>query len=348
MQTQTASTQPNPSGSERFSSSSHAAQTERALEFDGADFYRSKDAGEIAALHPAQNNGARLATALGWFSIGLGIAQLLAPRRMAYASGVGSERTPLLRALGAREIASGVGILSRRQRPAWLWSRVAGDVMDIAILAAAARTAVGAQQRRRVAIAAAAVTGVTAADIWSSMRQSRELAATEVNIEKSIAINRPVNECYRFWRNFENFPRFMQHVQDVRVLSDTRSHWIVKAPAGTTVEWDAEITYDQPNQLLVWHSVEGSDIDHAGQIRFEPSVDGSSTVLHVEMQYRPPGGKAGALIAKLFGEEPEQQIEEDIRRFRQLIETGEIATTVGQSSGRRSIVGRLLRKGEPG
>jgi uncharacterized membrane protein len=180
------------------------------------------------------------------------------------------------------------------------------------------------------------------------VRQSRELAATEVNIEKSVAINRPVDECYRFWRNFENFPRFMQHVQDVRVLSDTRSHWIVKAPAGITVEWDAEITYDQPNQLLVWHSVEGADVDHAGQIRFEPSVDGSSTVLHVEMQYRPPGGKAGALIAKLFGEEPEQQIEEDIRRFRQLIETGEIATTLGQSSGRRSIVGRLLRKGEPG
>jgi uncharacterized membrane protein len=136
----------------------------------------------------------------------------------------------------------------------------------------------------------------------------------------------------------------MKHVEDIRIYSDTRSHWKVKAPAGNTVEWDADITYDQPGQLLVWHSAIDADIDHAGQVRFEEVDGGQATLIHVELQYRPPAGKAGAVIARLLGEEPGQQIEEDLRRFKQLIETGEISTTIEQTSGSRSLLSRLLGK----
>jgi uncharacterized membrane protein len=141
----------------------------------------------------------------------------------------------------------------------------------------------------------------------------------------------------------------MKHLEEVSVTSDTQSHWRAKAPAGTTVAWDAEITVDHPGELLAWHSLAGADIDNAGTVRFERGPGGRGTVVRVDLLYRPPGGKAGALIAKLFGEEPEMQIDQDLRRFKQLIETGEIPTTVGQSSGPRSMITRLLfKQGEPG
>jgi len=196
------------------------------------------------------------------------------------------------------------------------------------------------------------VAGITALDAVLSVRSVRHERATgiegaggDVYVDKALTVNRLPDECYRFWRDFENFPRFMQHLESVTVLSDSRSHWIATGPAGTRVEWDAEVIADEPGKLLAWSSDEGSDIDHAGIVRFEPAPRERGTIVHVEMQYSPPGGTAGALIAKLFGEEPEQQIADDLRHFKQLLETGEIPTTVGQSSGRRSILGRLIHKG---
>jgi uncharacterized membrane protein len=135
----------------------------------------------------------------------------------------------------------------------------------------------------------------------------------------------------------------------VEVISETRSHWRAKAPAGSSVAWDAEITVDHPGELLAWHSLDGADIDNAGTVRFEPAPGGRGTIVRVDLLYKPPGGKAGMLIAKLFGEEPALQIDQDLHRFKQLIETGEIATTEGQSSGARSILTRLLaQQGEAG
>ncbi len=295
-------------------------------------------------------NGSRqLANALGWFSIGIGVAELLAPRAIARASGM-TERPLLLRALGVREIASGVGILGQRQPAGWLWTRVAGDAMDLALLGMAARSSSGAR-RNRVAIAAAAVAGVALLDVLSSVQQrSAESAsgAAGANLEKCITINRSADECYRFWRDFDNFPRFMKHLESVQIIAGNRSHWKAKGPAGSSVEWDAEVTADRPGELLGWHSIEGADVDNAGTVRFEPAPGGRGTIVRVEMQYSPPGGKAGALVARLFGENPEQQIDEDLRRFKQLIETGEITTAVGQSSGPRSAMMRLIKKGVPG
>jgi uncharacterized membrane protein len=162
-----------------------------------------------------------------------------------------------------------------------------------------------------------------------------------VKVEKSVLINKSREELYRFWRNFENLPRFMRHLEGVRVLDDKRSHWAAKAPAGRTVEWDAEIFNEQENELIAWRSLEGSDVANAGSVRFEQAPGGRGTLVKVALSYEPPGGTLGRLAAKLFGEEPEQQVDEDLRRFKQLIETGEIATTEGQTSGRaRSQAGR--------
>jgi len=151
---------------------------------------------------------------------------------------------------------------------------------------------------------------------------------------KTLTINRPPEELFRFWRNFENLPRFMDHLKSVQITGANTSHWIAKAPAGTDVEWDAVIHNEIPNQLIAWRSVEGSEINNAGSVEFKATAGGQATEVKVEINYEPPAGKLGAAVAKIFGEEPGQQLDDDLRRFKQLMETGEIPTTEGQSSGR--------------
>ncbi len=154
-----------------------------------------------------------------------------------------------------------------------------------------------------------------------------------VKVEKSVTINKPAAELYRYWRNFENLPRFMNHLEAVNVIDQKRSHWVAKAPAGTSVEWDAEIYNEKENELIAWRSLEGADVDNAGSVRFESAPGGRGTVVRVSLKYDPPAGIIGAAIAKLFGESPDQQIDEDLRRFKQVMEAGEIATVEGQPMG---------------
>jgi uncharacterized membrane protein len=161
-----------------------------------------------------------------------------------------------------------------------------------------------------------------------------------VKVEKSVTINRSPEELFGFWRNFENLPRFMNHLESVKVTGGNRSHWVAKAPAGTTVEWDAEVYNEKPNELIAWRTLEGADVDSAGSVRFERASEGRGTLVRITLKYDPPGGAIGAAIARLFGENPEQQIDEDLRRFKQLMETGEVATTQGQPSGRGASAGR--------
>lgn len=157
-----------------------------------------------------------------------------------------------------------------------------------------------------------------------------------VKVEKSVSIfNKSPEELYQFWHDFENLPSFMKHLKSVTVIDEQRSHWVVKAPGDTTVEWDAEIVIDDPdNKLIAWSSVAGATIDNSGFVRFQVAPPGRGTEVKVVLEYNPPGGIVGMTIAKLFGEEPEQQLGDDLRRFKQLMEAGEIATTEGQSSGR--------------
>jgi len=282
-----------------------------------------------------------MAKALGWFSVGLGLAEVAAPRQLSRFIGV-QERPNLVRLLGIREIASGLGILLQDSPAPWLWSRVVGDAVDLALLGAALSS--DHSDRKRVGVATAAVVGVTALDIISSRRHTGE--AAPIQVRKAITINRSPEELYRFWRDFQNLPRFMKNLESVHTMGSHRSHWVATGPGGMRVEWDAEITQDRPNELIAWRSVEGSDVDNRGAVRFRKAPRG--TEVHVEISYSPPGGRLGSIAAWLTGKEPGQQVQENLRRLKQVLETGEIPTTEGQPSGtsRTAILTSLFRTAE--
>ena len=145
-------------------------------------------------------------------------------------------------------------------------------------------------------------------------------------VEQSVTINRPVLEVYRFWRNFENLPRFMDHLEAVTVIDDTRSHWVAKGPAGTRVEWFADIHNEIDDELIAWRSLPGSEINNAGSVHFAPSADGLGTEVHVVLSYEPPAGKVGVAFAKLLGEEPSNQVADDLRRLKQVMDAGDVGT----------------------
>lgn len=154
-----------------------------------------------------------------------------------------------------------------------------------------------------------------------------------IHVERSFTVSKPAEELFRFWRNFENLPRFMENLESVQVIDETRSHWKAKAPGGTTVEWDAQIINEEENRLIAWRSLEGADVDNAGSVRFVDAPGGRGTEVRVVIDYIPPAGRVGFAVAKLFGREPRQQVEQDLRRFKQLMEAGEIPTTEGQPRG---------------
>lgn len=154
-----------------------------------------------------------------------------------------------------------------------------------------------------------------------------------IEVVKSVTINRPATDLYAFWRDFHNLPTIMPHLRTVEVLSSQKSHWVADAPAGFTVEWDAEIVNEKPGILIAWQSCEGSAVANWGVVRFSPASGGRGTQVKVELEYRSPAGATGAVLAKLFEEEPSHQVLEGLRRFKQLMETGEIMTVEGQPHG---------------
>ncbi|GAA5535121.1 cyclase [Deinococcus metallilatus] len=144
-------------------------------------------------------------------------------------------------------------------------------------------------------------------------------AAKPIFVEHSVVIDRPAQLVYAYWRNLENLPRIMSHLESVTVLDERRSRWVAKAPLGTHVEWEAEIVNDKPGERIGWHSLPGATVDNAGSVQFE-SLPNGGTRVHVALSYRPPAGALGAAVAKLFGEEPSQQIADDLQNFKQTFE----------------------------
>jgi len=153
-------------------------------------------------------------------------------------------------------------------------------------------------------------------------------------LEKTVFINATPEQLYSFWRRLDNLPLFMRHLERVTCYDDLRSHWVAKAPLGMTVEWDAEIHNERPNEMIAWRSIPGSNIDTAGSVHFTALPNGRGTEVFVSLKYNPPGGKLGIAVARMLGESPETQIAEDLFRLKQVIEAGEVPTTVGQTSGR--------------
>ena len=290
----------------------------------------------------------RLARAVGWFSIGLGVPPVAAPRRVARLIGVadGNRTRATLRAVGLREIAAGLGILSRARPARWLWARVAGDAMDLTLLGIARET-----KRARMGATLAAVAGITLIDELLASRASRATGTSDkgtgVHVRKAVTVRRRRDEVYAFWRDLTNLPRFMTHVDCVQETDARRSHCVAKAPAGTTVEWDAEIVDDQPGERIAWRSLEGALVPNAGSVCFADAPGDRGTEVIVELDYDLPGGAVAARIAKLFGEAPELQVADDLRRFKQVLETGKVVRSEGSPQGTNAKQLWTQRPGQP-
>ncbi len=144
-------------------------------------------------------------------------------------------------------------------------------------------------------------------------------------VEASVTINRPAEDLYLYWRNFENLPHFMQHLRSVKAEGG-RFRWTAEAPLGASVEWEAEIVNEKPGELIAWRSLPGSQVDTAGTVHFRRAPNGAGTEVHVEMKYNPPAGKAGAAVAWLFGADARRQVQESLLAFQQLMESGKART----------------------
>jgi uncharacterized membrane protein len=289
------------------------------------------------------DNVERRAKGLGWFSIALGLAQIGAPRAVARFIGVNDdeETKNTMFAIGLREITSGIGILSRPRPAGWVWSRVGGDLMDLALLGKAMSS--DQNDKGRLAAATAAVFGVTVVDFLTGQQLSKGSnggngssgqlgqsgsnvvdSAKGIRVKSAITVARPVGEVYGFWRNFENLPRFMSHLESVEVRPGGQSHWNAIGPAGMRLEWDAETVEDRTDELISWRSLPGGSVETAGYVRFKPAPGNRGTEIVVEMRYDPPGGVLGASIAKLFGESGQEVVTRDLRAFKNVLEVGEV------------------------
>ena len=290
-------------------------------------------------MHERQPPLEQFAVGLGWFSLGLGLTELVAPGLIARAIGLpaGRASSGTIRAMGLREVVSGIAVLSRPTAANAMWSRVVGDAVDLALLA---RTfGVPDAQRTRTALATAAVLGVSVADTLVANRlQARGSAhgrpARSIEAAAAVTIARPIAEVYEFWRDYENFPRFMRNLDAVEDLGGGRSRWRVTGPAGVPVVWDAQIVTDQRNHMISWRSLPGATVENRGAVRFESAPADRGTEVHAEISYRPPAGELGHTAAWLFGRSPRQQMREGLRRVKQIMELGEIPLSEGPGLSR--------------
>lgn len=294
----------------------------------------------------------RLSRFLSAFSLTLGTAQLAAPDAVNRLAGIRDDATTRLwqRMVGVREVVAFAALEAERPRPRRaLWMRLAGDAEDLTLLGLAWRHK--RASRPRLGGAIANVAGVAALDAYAALRarqRHRQLSEEDaMHVKAAITVRKPRQEVYRFWRQLENLPSFMSHVESVEGDGDGRSHWRVKAPAGAHVEWDAEVVEDRPGEALVWRAVEGSDVQNSGAVRFLDAPRDQGTEVHVEFDYGAPGGRLGEAIAKLFGEEPTQQAKDDLRRFKQVMEAGFVVRSEGSPEGTSARRQLKQRPGQP-
>jgi uncharacterized membrane protein len=265
----------------------------------------------------------RLTKGLGWFSVGLGLAEIIAPRAVANVTGVQEnlKNRSLLRLYGLRELTAGIGILTQDRPAGWIWARVGGDVLDLSSLASA--LADERNDKKRVAFSIASVVGVTAADLYCA-QQLEETANGQntTSLVRTIIVDKPAEEAYQFWHDFQNLPRFMTYLESVRYTGDRRTHWIAKGPAGMRIEWDSETVADEANRLIAWRSVSNSIFEHSGRVQFDSAPGARGTLVRVEVSFSSKRG--AALLRKMARMELGRRLNNDLRKFKQLLEIGEI------------------------
>jgi uncharacterized membrane protein len=296
-----------------------------------------------------QDEVQRRGRGLGWMSLGLGVAQLAAPDMVRRISGVHDSATSraVVPLVGARELVHAAGLLTSRRKGVWAWTRVAGDAMDLASLGMAIAHRRGRRRRRLVAVTGV-VAGITVVDMLTAVQATRAKRIGSVpavrgrrrggptELTATTTVRKPGSEVYAFWRDLENLPTFMAHLKKVRATGDRTSHWVASAPFGKDVEWDAEIIDEVPGEKIAWRSTGNADVPNAGTVRFVPAPDGVSTQLQVVLVYDIPGGAVGKAVAKYFGEEPHQQLDDDLRRLKQVLETGEVVRSDGAPRGKQA------------
>jgi uncharacterized membrane protein len=294
----------------------------------------------------------QLAMAFGAMSAGIGVWYAAAPRHFLSVIGArpNRRRITVTRLVAAQEMAVGLSLLADGRATRWLAMRVAGDLLHGAMLALAIRAPDADRQRMRLAFVA--LFGITAADLAATLlarriertgqasesadgessQAAREVAASDVH--RSVTIQREPMEVYAHWRQLENLPAFMKHLERVDVLDDRRSRWQAKGPLGTNVEWKAEITDDVPGERIAWTSTEATVAWNSGEVTFQRAAGDRGTEVRVRLDYAPPGGRLGAGVARLLGEEPDNQVAGDLRRLKQILETGEVVVSEAVVGGR--------------
>jgi uncharacterized membrane protein len=210
---------------------------------------------------------------------------------------------------------------------------VAGDVVDLSLLSRAVKNHDG-RGWPRTAAATAAVVGVLGLDLYAALTRSRVKSVADLTAVTTVGCT--PQQAYDLWRRLENLPSFMAHLDEVRATGDSTSHWRASAPFGRTVEWAACVTDDVPGERIAWRSLEGADIGNEGEVRFVPAPGGRGTEVHVAMRYTMPRGKLGQAVARYFGEDPHQALDDDLRRFKQVAETGEVVRSEGAPGGKRA------------
>jgi len=279
-----------------------------------------RTAESFAAGDVVKGNESRIAAGLGWFSLGVGAAELLFARRIARFLGLRGSDT-MLRLYGLREIGSGIGILASPSNPApWLWVRAAGDVMDLAALG----NALGQRgnKRGRTIAAIANVAAAAALDTLCAQRLSaRRISAypARVHVEESIAIDRSREEVYRFWSDLQNLPRVMKNLERIESAGEGAAHWVLRTPLGRRIEWDAVIDGERPGEFIAWRTT-GGDIEGRNSIRFEPAFQGRGTLVKIDLRFNPPAFAPPAVV-RFFCT---QHVRDNLRRLKQLLETGSL------------------------
>jgi uncharacterized membrane protein len=285
---------------------------------------------------PGRQEAQGLANFIGWFSIGLGVAEIVGTRQLTELIGVKPTRKnrAVMQAMGVREIVKGVGILAKDRPIDWLWGRVAGDMLDVALLGRALSAHSNKPERTTAAIGA--VLGVAALDVFTAQAlasgQKLTRSRTEegnIRVQRTVTVRISPEEAYQFWADFQNLPKFMRHLNSVQQIGEGRTRWTAEALSDKPVEWDVEILENRPNELISWRSAEGMPVSNSGSVHFRAAPGDRGTEVRMEMEYDPPLGLLGSTLAKLFREEPGQQVRDDLARFKQLMEVGEILVSDG-------------------
>ena len=292
-----------------------------------------------------------LVRGLGLASVALGAPMLLRTDEVAKVAGLDDDPSwrPLIRAVGVRELVAALLLLAGGHRSVWF--RVAGDAMDLALLGAAVPDRSG-ERERRVRRATAFVAGVTLLDLVAALRREQDQHGPgrpgPLRLQATVTVNKTQEEAFDFWHDLTNLPRFMGHLESVTHApgSTLRSHWVARAPLGR-VSWDAEITSEERGRRLAWRSLPGSRIDYSGTVHFAAAPGDRGTEVKVVLHYDVPGGRLGRAVAKLFGEEPEQQVRDDLRRFKQVLETGDIVRSDGLPRGTQANKQAAQRPAQP-